>query len=206
VSYFSAVIGRNGSGWRALDVDVEDLESLDEVAEHLQAVGHGGPVVAVLEREDEWFALIRVDDDAEWRAFVSDHDASQRGHYAQLLAPVADLEPDEYAHLRTSTAASVSRADEDDDDPDDDDLDGADDDRADDEDPLLAEAEADLAAAAVETDVPPAWAGDPGVLADLGVPAEELVALVTAAPGDPGAVVADIGERCGFDELIEALR
>jgi len=205
VSYFSAVIGRNGSRWRALDVDVEDLDSLDEVAEQLQAVGHGGPVVAVLEREDEWFALIRVDDDSDWRAFVSDHDASQRGHYAALLAPVADLEPDEYAYLRTPSAATVPEDDEDDDGD-------LDDDGAvrsaveDDQDPLLHEAEADLAAAAIEADVPPAWAGDPGVLADLGVPAEELVALVIATPGDPGAVVADLGERCGFDELIEALR
>ncbi|GAB3591933.1 hypothetical protein GCM10027446_11620 [Angustibacter peucedani] len=205
MSYFSAVIGRHGSGWRALDVDLEDAESLDEVAENLRAVANGGPVLAVLEHEDEWFALIRVDDDEDARAFVSDLEASQRGHYAELLAPVGDVELDEYADLRNPSAATTS----DDDDPD---VDDADDDPEDgtevddEEDPLMAEAEQDLAAAAVDVELPPAWAGDPGVLSDVGVDAGELVELVLAAPSDPGAVLADLGERCGFDELVEALR
>lgn len=204
VSYFSAVISRSGRSWRALDVDLEDLESLDEVAEHLRAVANGGPVLAVLEREDEWFALIRVDDDNDPRVFVSDLDATQRSHYAEMLAPVADVELEEYADLRNPSAATTAAADLGDDlDDDAADLAGRDDG---DEDPLMAEADADLAAAAVETEPPPAWAGDPGLLEDVGVEAAELVDLVLAAPGDPGAVVADLGERCGFDELIEALR
>ena len=204
MSYFSAVICRNGSGWRALDVDLEDLESLDEVGDHLRAVAKGGPVLAVLEREDEWFALIRVDDDDEPRAFVSDLEATQRSHYAEMLAPVGDVELEEYADLRDPSAATTAESDLGDhtvDDPAD--LDGR---EVADEDPLLTAADADLAAAAVDPELPPAWAGDPGVLADVGVDAVELVDLVLAAPGDPGSVVADLGERCGFDELIEALR
>src|SRR3954447_6311635 len=106
VSYFSAVIGRSGSGWRALDVDLEDADSLDEVAHHLRAVANGGCVLALLEHEDEWFALIRVDDEDEPRAFVSDLEASQKGHYADLLAPVADVDLEEYAHLRNPSAAT----------------------------------------------------------------------------------------------------
>ena len=70
----------------------------------------------------------------------------------------------------------------------------------------MAEAEADLAAAAIEVEPPPSWVGDPGVLEDVGVEAAELVDLVLESPNDPGAVVADLGERCGFDELLEALR
>ncbi len=204
MSYFSAVIGRSSSGWRALDVDLEDAESLDEVAENLRAVSNGGPVLAVLEHEDEWFALIRVDADDEPRAFVSDLEASQRGHYAELLAPVGDVDLAEYADLRNPSAATQTS----DDDDDDDDADAGSDVAAPDveEDPLMAEAEADLAAAAIDPELPPAWAGDPGVLADVGVDAAELVDLVLAAPSDPGAVVADLGERCGFDELLEALR
>ena len=44
------------------------------------------------------------------------------------------------------------------------------------------------------------------MLEDFGVDAAELVDLVLESPNDPGAVVADLGERCGFDELLEALR
>jgi putative tRNA adenosine deaminase-associated protein len=206
VSYFSAVMSRSGAGWRALDVDLEDLESLEEVGEHLRAVANGGPVFAVLEREDEWFALIRVDDDDEPRTFVSDLEATQRSHYAEMLAPVGDVELDEYADLRNPSGPTSVQSDLGDDTADDP-ADVADDsERDEDPDPLMSGADADLAAAAVEVEVPPAWAGDPGVLEDVGVPAAELVELVLAAPGDPGSVVADIGERCGFDELIEALR
>jgi putative tRNA adenosine deaminase-associated protein len=204
VSYFSAVIGRSGSRWRALDVDLEDLDSLDEVGEHLRAVANGGPVLAVLEREDEWFALIRIQGDDEPRAFVSDLDASLRSRYAELLAPVADVELEEYADLRNPSAATKPDSETDEADPDDE-ADGAEV-TDDEEDPLLAEADADLAAAAIDPELPPAWAGDPGLLDDVGVDAVELVELVLAAPGDPGSVVADLGERCGFDELLEALR
>ncbi len=205
MSYFSAVICRSGSGWRALDVDLEDLESLDEVGVHLRAVANGGPVLAVLEREDEWFALIRVDGDDDPRAFVSDLEATQRSHYAEMLAPVGDVEIEEYADLRNPSAATTAASDLGDDTVDDPaDLEGQETD--DDPDPLMSGADADLAAAAVDPELPPAWAGDPGVLEDVGVEAAELVDLVLAAPSDPGSVVADLGERCGFDELIEALR
>ena len=204
MSYFSAVICRNGSGWRALDVDLEDLESLDEVGDHLRAVANGGPVLAVLEREDEWFALIRVDDDNEPRVFVSDLDATQRSHYAEMLAPVGDVELEEYADLRNPSASTSTPSDLGDDTVDD----PADVEEHDDgeQDPLMSGADDDLAAAAIDPELPPAWAGDPGLLEDVGVEASELVDLVLAAPRDPGSVVADLGERCGFDELIEALR
>ncbi|MGN6611288.1 MAG: tRNA adenosine deaminase-associated protein [Angustibacter sp.] len=204
MSYFSAVICRNGSGWRALDVDLEDLESLDEVGDHLRAVANGGPVLAVLEREDEWFALIRVDDDNEPRVFVSDLDATQRSHYAEMLAPVGDVELEEYADLRNPSASTSTPSDLGDDTVDDPaDVEEHDDG---DQDPLMSGADDDLAAAAIDPELPPAWAGDPGLLEDVGVEASELVDLVLAAPSDPGSVVADLGERCGFDELIEALR
>lgn len=204
MSYFSAVICRNGSGWRALDVDLEDLESLDEVGDHLRAVANGGPVLAVLEREDEWFALIRVDDDNEPRVFVSDLDATQRSHYAEMLAPVGDVELEEYADLRNPSASTSTPSDLGDDTADDPaDVEEHDDG---DQDPLMSGADDDLAAAAIDPELPPAWAGDPGLLEDVGVEASELVDLVLAAPSDPGSVVADLGERCGFDELIEALR
>jgi len=55
-------------------------------------------------------------------------------------------------------------------------------------------------------DPPPAWAGDPGLLEDLGLSARDLVTLVVESSSDPGTVLADVGERCGFDDQLDALR
>jgi putative tRNA adenosine deaminase-associated protein len=208
VAYFTAVIGRSGSRWRALDVDLEELETLDEVGEQLRFVGNGGPVVAVIEREDEWFALVRVDGDDEPRAFVSDLDAAESSRYGDLLAPVGDVELVEYESLRApapvaSTAGSAGLDEESD-------LDEGpapepqDPEAVPEDDMLPSGADGDVVAAGRH--VPPPWAGDPSLLADVGVPPGELVELVMAGQGDPASVVADLGERCGFDELLDMLR
>ncbi len=219
VAYFTAVIARSGTDWRAVDVDVEDAETLDELAELLKAARRDGPVLAVLEREDDWFALVRVDgDDDDARSFVSDLAATEGGHYGPLLAPVGDLDLAEYAHLRTPPAANgvepaadvapyavddpletdAVAADEAAPDA------GSDHDAADDGD------DGDEPAPDVEepaSGVAPApWAGDPGLLDDVGVAAHELVELVDAGEGDPASVIATLGERCGFDDLLDALR
>ena len=206
MSYFSAVIGRHGSRWRALDVDVEDVESLDELADHMRAASHDdGPVLAVLEREDSWFALLRVDagTDDDCRAFVSDLQAIERSQFADLLAPVADLELDEYADLRQSvgTAAQDGVGARDEEPEDAEDAEDADAGEGDDEDPAD-----EVDAEPLDAEPPPPWAGDPGLLEDLGLTARELVTLVVESSADPGAVLADVGERCGFDDQLDALR
>lgn len=154
VAYLSAVIARTGADWRAVDVVVEDAETLDELAELLKAARRHGPVLAVLGREDDWFALVRVDgDDDDARSFVSDLAATEGGHYGSLLAPGAEPLPD--VEQPASVVASAP------------------------------------------------WAGDPGLLDDVGVAAHELV---DAGEGDPASVIAAIGERCGSDDLFDALR
>lgn len=233
MSYFTAVIGRAGAGWRALDVDLEDAESLDELTALLRSASRSGePVVAVVEREDEWFAFVRVDDEEECRAFVSDLGAAESSHFGDLLAPIGDVELPQYAELRVSSSQAgpgddLDELDEPDDDSDDvvavadplapgattqaahGDLgvavDGAELDEVD-GDLLVHDSDSDLAAAAVDPDLPPPWAGDPGLLEDFGIDAVELVDLVTASQDDPASAIADIGERCGFVDLLDALR
>jgi len=203
VSYFSAVIGRHGTKWRALDVDVEDVESLDELADHMRAAGHGaGPVLAVLEREDSWFALLRVDSgsDDDCRAFVSDLGATERSQFADLLAPVGDVDLDQYAELRESVRPSSQNGVRDFEE----DEEESDEDESDEE--SVEVPEDDLEEEPVDDEPPPAWAGDPGLLEDLGVSARELVTLVVDSSADPGSVLADVGERCGFDDQLAALR
>jgi putative tRNA adenosine deaminase-associated protein len=234
VSYFTAVIGRAGSGWRVLDVDLEDVDSLDELTQLLRSASRSGePVVAVVEREDEWFAFVRVDDEEECRAFVSDLGAAESSHYGQLLAPIGDVELPQYAELRATSAAAAAGSDDEADLPDDDApevaavadplargattepahgglgahaVDGVAVDDLEDGDLLVHDSDSDLAEAAVDPDLPPPWAGDPGLLEDFGIDAVELVGLVTTSQDDPASAVADIGERCGFVDLLDALR
>jgi putative tRNA adenosine deaminase-associated protein len=93
VAYFTAVIARAGSGWRARDVEVDDATSLEDLTDALRSVAVGDqPVLAVIEHEDEWFALVRVDGDEEPRLFVSDLYSASHSHYGPLLAPAADVD------------------------------------------------------------------------------------------------------------------
>lgn len=216
VSYSTAVLARAGGGWRAVDVDPGDAESLDELADLLRGASRGGPVLAVLEREDEWFAFVRVDGEDEARSFVSDLRAAELSRYGDLLAPVGDVELPEYEHLREPRSGPAHP-----------DVPGADvpapdlgpavawdagspptadaapGGAADAQEPASG---AGLQGVQVAVADPPAWAGDPGLLADVGIEADELVELVVDGDGDPASVVARVGERCGFDELLDALR
>jgi putative tRNA adenosine deaminase-associated protein len=95
VSYFTAVIATDAWGWRARDVSVDDAETLEDLADRLRAAAVAdAPVLAILEREDDWFALVRVDGDDEPRVFVSDLDAATRGHFGPLLSTAAELSGD----------------------------------------------------------------------------------------------------------------
>jgi putative tRNA adenosine deaminase-associated protein len=219
VSYFTAVLARHGRGWRVLDLDVDDAEDLDGLAELVRnALPGAGPGLAIIEREDSWFALVRVDDDGEPRPFVSDLRESLRSRYAPVLEAAADIDiADDLDGL-----ADVPVGDEDTDDNGDESATaatGSADDDADDEitedddepDDIVANAREALAPdlSDIEADgVRPSrtWAGDPALLEDLGVSAAELVQLTVEESDDPAAALAGIGEVCGFDEQLDALR
>lgn len=85
--YFTAVLARDGDKWFPRNVDVEALESLDELADALRAreVGDAEPVLAFIEREDSWWAVVRVDGDEDPRVFVSDAAGAAASSYSELL-------------------------------------------------------------------------------------------------------------------------
>lgn len=93
VAYFTAVIAKVGRTWKARDVEVDDAESLDELVDALRtAAVDDQPVLAVVEHEDEWFALVRVDAEEEPRLFVSDLAAASHSPYGEMLASAADVD------------------------------------------------------------------------------------------------------------------
>jgi putative tRNA adenosine deaminase-associated protein len=220
VAYFTAVLARHGSSWRVLDLDVDDAEDLDELAELVRGSLPGvGPGLAIIEREDSWFALVRVDDDGEPRPFVSDLRESLRSRYAVVLESAADVDiPPELDGL-ADVAVDSDESDDADDETDspatvsvgDDDVDDEVSDEEDEPDDVIASAREALTPDLSDLEVDGvrasrSWAGDPALLEDLGITAAELVQLTVEESDDPAAVLAGIGEACGFDEQLDALR
>jgi putative tRNA adenosine deaminase-associated protein len=236
VSYFTAVIATDAWGWRARDVSVDDAETLEDLADRLRAAAVAdAPVLAILEREDDWFALVRVDGDDEPRVFVSDLDAASRGHFGPFLATAAELsgdaqEQDGYrpddgdeesgrssapsaagsAPPGAAAGVGIQVGERDDPPPAGTPDDAAEDDVGDDEvgsgSVIDEDPLDDDETVDDEAGAPSAWAGDPDLLADLGFPGERLRRLAEDDSDDPASAIAEIGEEVGFYDLVEALR
>ena len=92
MSYFTAVLVRDGEKWSPRDVDVDDVENLDDLADRLRLIeAEDEPVLLFVEREDAWWAVVRVDGDEDPRVFVSDVGAAARSSYGTFLE-VADAD------------------------------------------------------------------------------------------------------------------
>ena len=69
----AVVLARSGDSWTATDLDLSEVETLDELAEAMLEQASGGPVVALLEEDDEYLAVVRLDSEADdAKVFVSD--------------------------------------------------------------------------------------------------------------------------------------
>lgn len=188
MSYFTVVLVPRGRSWSAREAALEQVTGLDELVEVVRGCTGGDTGLAVLEREDEWFALVRVDGDDDARVFVSDLPAARQSHYGPVFA-----DPDLWSDAGSLRAAGLLPEGFDDgyvgdgrEHDERDERDVADEDR-----PKLAE-------------VP--WAGDLSLLEDLGLGGATLKDVVEADADDPARALTTIGERIGFLDLLEQLR
>jgi putative tRNA adenosine deaminase-associated protein len=103
VTYYAAALARTDDGWTGRELDlaeVEDLEALADVLRDLAGDGEG-PSLLLLEEDDEYIAVVRVDGGTgsldEPRVFLSDRRAVQNSEVAAMLWEDADLDegPDE---------------------------------------------------------------------------------------------------------------
>jgi putative tRNA adenosine deaminase-associated protein len=96
VSYFTAVLAREGRSWAVHDVDVDSVEDLEDLTSELRAlVDDDEPVLVLVEREDAWWAVVRVDGDDDPRVFVSDVAGAAASPYAELLDVSGDDEDED---------------------------------------------------------------------------------------------------------------
>ncbi|WP_328686431.1 hypothetical protein OG226_24525 [Streptomyces sp. NBC_01261] len=178
--YFAALLARTEDGWEASDTELDDVESLSDLAELArEASPEDDTVLVLIEQEDAWFGVVRVDGEDDPRIFVSDAAAAARSSYGEILL----------------TDELLGRDPDDDDavDLDSLDLDGTEDgdtEEEDDDEDGTSSAEA----------VPHSPVGDRQILDDLGVGEKELLLL------DADDALSSIAEALGASEVLETVR
>ncbi|WP_030615638.1 tRNA adenosine deaminase-associated protein [Streptomyces sclerotialus] len=176
--YFAALLARTEDGWEASDTELDDVETLADLADLArQAAVDDDTVVAFIEQEGAWFGVVRVDGEEDPRVFVSNAAAASRSSYGAMLTD--------------ELTGSDEEAPEDLDDLTN--LDGT-------EDGEPEGAEDDTEAAA-DDPVPAGPLGDVDLLDDLGVTGKDLLTF-----DSNGDALGEIADALGCTDVLEAVR
>jgi len=183
VAYFAAVLARTDGGWDVSETELDDVETLADLADLArEAAQDDDSVLVFIEQEDAWFAVVRVDGEDDPRIFVSDGAAAARSSYGSVLTDeLIDAEDFEDLDALVADVEDEEAALDSEDDADEDD--GADG-------PTGAQA---------------GPLGDSDLLTDFGLSAKDLLGLAGegAVPGD---ALAEIADALGAGEVLEAVR
>ncbi|MCU1596236.1 MAG: hypothetical protein JWO12_3628 [Frankiales bacterium] len=101
MTHFAAALARTDDGWTGRELDLAEVEDLESLADELRDLtGDGeGPALLLLEENDEYVALVRVDGGTtgldEPRVFLSDRRAVQGSEVAAMLWEDAPLDEDD---------------------------------------------------------------------------------------------------------------
>lgn len=84
--YFTALLARTNDGWEASDTELDEVESLEELADLArEAAPDDDTVLVCIEHEGAWFGVVRVDGEDDPRVFVSDAARAMRSAYGEIL-------------------------------------------------------------------------------------------------------------------------
>jgi putative tRNA adenosine deaminase-associated protein len=201
VSYFAAVLARSGDGWVAAELDLDEVESLDDVGDEAQeTLGEEAPdaddelMVVLVEQQDEWFGVVRFELDEDPRVFVSEAAAALRHALGEALLPElvvpppedVDVLPDALHGQREVEPDVPAQVDE-----------GG-------LDRLVLDGVG--VAAELEAAHPSGPVGDAALLSDLGVSSAELLDLARLGDGQPTEVLEHLAQRLGGAEALESVR
>ncbi|MEV8088733.1 tRNA adenosine deaminase-associated protein [Streptomyces nigra] len=174
--YFAALLARTEDGWEASDTELDDVETLSDLADLAREASPDDDTVLVLiEQEDAWFGVVRIDGEEDPRIYVSDAAAAARSSYGEILLTdeLLGREPgDDGADLDSL------------------DLDGTEEPDGDSDDEEGGDGDA----------VPHSPVGDSEILDDLGVGEKELKSL------DAEDALGAIAEALGASEVLETVR
>ncbi|MEU4797192.1 hypothetical protein [Streptomyces sp. NPDC023327] len=183
--YFAALLARTEDGWEASDTDLDDVETLADLADLAReaTADHADDTVLVfIEQDDAWFGVVRVDGEEDPRIFVSDAAAAARSAYGEILLTDEMLGRDPGAD---DTVADLDALD----------LDGTEDG----EPQEMADEEEDVPVVTGDA-VPAGPLGDAQLLTDLGVPQKDLLGL------EAGDALNEIADILGAAEVLETVR
>jgi putative tRNA adenosine deaminase-associated protein len=189
VAYFAALLARYADEWQARDVDLDEVDDGVGLVEFIrEACEDEEPDTAVvlLEREDAWFAVVRLDIDEDPRVFASDLAGVGRSGYADLLtAPALVPVGPDGSPLEAPDQAGELEPEQDDE---------------------LVEPEAELDEEEYSgPSTPSGPAGDANLLADFGQQAKDLIGLCDGRLS-PADALAEIAGVLGAAEELEAVR
>jgi putative tRNA adenosine deaminase-associated protein len=178
--YFAALLARTEDGWEASDTELDDVETLSDLADLAREASPDEDTVLVLiEQEGGWFGVVRVDGEEDPRIYVSDAAAAARSSYGEILLTDELLGREPHEDAPDLDALDLDGTE--DGEPDDDEADGGD---------------ADAGSAEA---VPHGPVGDAQVLEDLGVTEKELRSMTEDA-------LSEIAEALGASEVLETVR
>lgn len=183
VAYFAAVLARTEDGWDVSETELDDVETLADLADLArEAAQDDDSVLVFIEQEDVWFAIVRVDGEEDPRIFVSDGAAAARSSYGSVLTDelVDQAGESEFGDLDNLVAELEDEA-------------------------QAAEQEDEEADADAHGGVPVGPLGDAHLLTEFGLPSEELLAL-SGEGAVPGDALEEIAEALGCGEILEAVR
>lgn len=98
MTYIATALRRADDEWTGADLDLAEIDDLDVLADALRA-DDGAVALCLLEEDDEYVGIVRVDGDADARLFVSDGRVLEgQGVAGRLFAEALEAEvevPDE---------------------------------------------------------------------------------------------------------------
>ncbi|HEY6740457.1 MAG TPA: tRNA adenosine deaminase-associated protein [Actinopolymorphaceae bacterium] len=87
MSYFATALAKIDGEWQGSELDLDEVEGLEDVADAALALEPEDGLVIVLVEHDHWFGIVRVQDDDEPRTYVSDASEAARTSLGELLLP-----------------------------------------------------------------------------------------------------------------------
>ncbi|MFV2172002.1 tRNA adenosine deaminase-associated protein [Actinomadura sp. LOL_016] len=97
MSSFAAVFARTPQGWVGTEAVLAEATDVDDVADLMREAAvesYGDPVVLLVEEDDDWFAVVRLDGQDEPRAYISTvRDDGLGALFNQLVGEVPTGEP-----------------------------------------------------------------------------------------------------------------
>ncbi|PJE96473.1 hypothetical protein CUT44_18425 [Streptomyces carminius] len=181
--YFAALLARTEDGWEASDTELDEVETLADLADLAREASEDDePVLVCIEQEGAWFGVVRVEGEEDPRVFVSDAAAATRSSYGEILLTdeLLGREPDGEEDLDRLV-----------------DLDGTEDGEPEPDEEGVADDEDGTPAAGA---VPAGPVGDAGLLADFGVDEKALLSLTSQD------ALSEIADALGCTETLEAVR